>query len=51
MVQSVSSQPSGEALFEYDYVLRLRGEGRLQALRDVMARFPSARLAGAFEPR
>jgi prephenate dehydratase len=51
VLQTVCSQPSGEALFEYDYLMRLRGEGRLQTVREIIGRFPSARLAGAFEPR
>jgi len=45
---TVCTMPTGEALFEYDYVLRLRGAGTLQAVQAALAPYPSARLAGAF---
>ena len=51
VVQTISAQPSCEALFEYDYVLRFRGDGKLPAVRAALEPFKSARLAGAFDPR
>jgi len=51
VVQTISSQGSGEALYEFDYVLRFRGTGTLEEVRAALAPFRSARLAGAFEAR
>jgi len=51
LLQTVSSKASGKALYEYDYLLRLRGAGKLGAVRAAVAPFRSARLAGAFEAR
>ncbi|MDB5729385.1 MAG: pheA [Noviherbaspirillum sp.] len=50
-LQTVSSRPSGKALYEYDYMLRLRGEGTLETVEAVLAGHGSMRLAGAFEAR
>lgn len=50
-LQTVSSRPSGKALYEYDYMLRLRGEGTLEKVKTVLTAFGSMRLAGAFEAR
>lgn len=47
-LQGVSSKASGKALYEYDYLLRFKGTGRLDAIRAALAPFDSARLAGAF---
>jgi prephenate dehydratase len=50
-LRTVSTHPSGEQLYEYDYVLRFLGAGTLGAVRDALARVPRARLAGAYEAR
>lgn len=50
-LQTVYAQASGRRLYEYDYVLRFAGRGALSTVRDVLLRFPAARLAGAFEAR
>ena len=50
-LQTIASEPSGKALYEYDYMLRLRGEGALEIVQAVLAEFSSMRLAGAFEAR
>ncbi len=50
-LHTVSTQPSGENLFEYDYVLRFLGAGSLAAVNEALARVPAARLAGAYEVR
>jgi len=42
---------SGLRLYEYDYMLRLDGIGRLDDVRAALAPFYSARLAGAWEIR
>jgi prephenate dehydratase len=48
---TVYSKISGQALFEYDYTLRLGGSGTLAAIHDELAAFSQARLVGAFEAR
>jgi prephenate dehydratase len=48
---TVYARISGAALFEYDYVFRFGGTGRLAAIRDELAPFKTARLVGAFEAR
>ena len=48
---TVYTRISGAALFEYDYVFRFGGSGRLAAIRDELAAFKTARLVGAFEAR
>src|SRR5207247_7753262 len=48
---TVYSLVSGQALFEYDYVLRFGGSGRLSAIEDELSNFKTARLVGAFEAR
>src|SRR5207249_9463653 len=48
---TVYSLVSGQALFEYDYVLRFGGLGRLSAVKDELSNFKTARLVGAFEAR
>jgi prephenate dehydratase len=50
-IQTVCTQPTGQRLFEFDYVMRLRGTGRLDDVQAALATFPTARLAGAFTPR
>lgn len=50
-LQAVYPRASGEALYEYDYLFRFRGVGSLGSVRAVLARFHSARLAGAWEAR
>jgi prephenate dehydratase len=50
-LQTVSSRPSGKALYEYDYMLKLRGKGMLEKVQVILAEFGSMRLAGAFEAR
>jgi prephenate dehydratase len=51
LIRTVCPQASGHALHEYDYLLRFAGAGRLDAVRAVLGRFGSARLAGAWEAR
>lgn len=51
LLQTISSKASGKALYEYDYMLRFSGAGKLDAVCAAMAPFKSARLAGAFEAR
>ncbi|HLQ36117.1 MAG TPA: prephenate dehydratase domain-containing protein [Chloroflexota bacterium] len=48
---TVYNTVAGQALFEYDYVLRFGGSGRLAAIQDELAPFETARLVGAFESR
>jgi prephenate dehydratase len=48
---TVYARVSGQALFEYDYVLRFGGSGRLGAVQDELGAFKRARLVGAFEAR
>jgi prephenate dehydratase len=48
---TVYNRVSGEVLFEYDYVFRFGGSGRLAAVQDELAPFKTARLVGAFEAR
>jgi prephenate dehydratase len=50
-LHTVSTRPSGQALFEYDYVLRFVGSGTLAGVQEALARVPAARLAGAYEAR
>src|SRR3954453_10148975 len=50
-LHTISTHPSGEQLYEYDYVLRFVGAGTLGAVRQALARVPAARLAGAYEVR
>jgi prephenate dehydratase len=47
-LETIFSTASGRRLYEYDYVMRFRGEGQLAAVKSVVASFPGARLAGAF---
>lgn len=48
---TVYTRISGQALFEYDYVFRFGGSGRLAAVRDELGAFKRSRLVGAFESR
>jgi prephenate dehydratase len=45
---TVSSHATGAALFEYHYLLRFRGAGRLEAVQLALQGFSGMRLAGAF---
>jgi hypothetical protein len=47
-LQAVFPRATGAALYEYDYVFRFWGGGRLDAVQSVLSGFPSARLAGAW---
>jgi hypothetical protein len=47
-LRTVYARPSGERLFEYDYVLALVGAGERRAVEAAVGRFAGARLAGAF---
>lgn len=40
-----------EALYEYDYALTFSGKNELGRIQEALARFPAARLAGAYEVR
>jgi prephenate dehydratase len=51
LLQTISSRATGKALYEYDYMLRFSGAGKLEAVEAALAPFKSARLAGAFEAR
>lgn len=51
LLLTVYQTASGEQLFEYDYVLRFGGEGGLAKVEAALSKFPTARLAGAFEMR
>jgi prephenate dehydratase len=48
---TVYGRISGEGLFEYDYVFRFGGSGRLTGVQDELGAFKRARLVGAFEAR
>lgn len=50
-VQTIYSQATGQALFEYDYNLRLGGAGTLDSVQQALSAFPTARLSGAFQSR
>jgi prephenate dehydratase len=50
-LHTVSTSPSHQQLYEYDYVLRFVGAGSLAAVQAALARTPAARLAGAYEAR
>ena len=51
VIQTLCSQPSGTALFEYDYLIRFRGTGKLAEVQAALGPYKSARLVGAFEAR
>lgn len=48
-LHSTYQSASGVRLYEYDYVLRFGGQGRLSGVQEALSAFPAARLAGAFE--
>ncbi len=50
-LHTVSTSPSRQQLYEYDYVLRFVGAGTMAAVQATLARVPTARLAGAYEAR
>ena len=50
-LHTVSTSPSKQQLYEYDYVLRFVGAGSLAAVQAALVRIPDARLAGAYEAR
>ncbi|MFN4281579.1 MAG: prephenate dehydratase domain-containing protein [Alphaproteobacteria bacterium] len=50
-LQTTYQAPSGERLYEYDYVLRFAGVGALADIKRALEQYPAARLAGAFEMR
>ena len=47
-LHAVFPRATGIALYEYDYLFRFWGSGRLDAVQSALHRFPSARLAGAW---
>lgn len=47
-LETVFDLATGRKLFEYDYVLRFRGSGTLDAVKAAVGGVPGARLAGAF---
>ena len=51
LLRASCPQATGRALYEYDYMLRFSGTGKLSAVRAALACFGSARLAGAWEVR
>jgi prephenate dehydratase len=50
-LQAVYNEPTGLRLYEYDWVLRFGGKGRLSDVKDAVGSFPGARLAGAYQVR
>jgi hypothetical protein len=48
-LRTVYSKHGGARLFEHDYVLAFTGAGQRAPVEQALARFPTARLAGAFE--
>ena len=50
-LRTACPQPIGRALYEFDYMLRFAGTGSLATARESLARFPTARLAGAWDVR
>lgn len=50
-LRSVFTDPSGQRLYEYDYLLWFGGKGQLSAVQHALKAFPAARLAGAYEAR
>jgi prephenate dehydratase len=50
-LQAIYPRSTGQGLYEYDYVFRFRGAGRLDDVCAALARYPSTRLAGAWTPR
>ena len=51
LLRTACPQMVGRALDEFDYMLRFAGAGRLAEIRARLARFTTARLAGAWEVR
>ncbi len=49
LLETIFTSASGKRLFEYDYVMRFRGSGRLAAVQAAVASVSGARLAGAFD--
>lgn len=47
-LHAIFPRATGAALYEYDYMFRFWGSGRLVAVQSVQSRFPSVRLAGAW---
>jgi hypothetical protein len=47
-LHAVFPRATGAALYEYDYVFRFWGKGRLESVERLLSRFPCARLAGAW---
>ncbi|HEY2532566.1 MAG TPA: prephenate dehydratase domain-containing protein [Xanthobacteraceae bacterium] len=47
-LHAICPRATGAALYEYDYLFRFWGSGRLDAVQPVLCRFPSVRLAGAW---
>jgi prephenate dehydratase len=50
-LRTVYAQPSGQHLYEYDYVLAFDGAAERRAAEAVLTAYPSLRLAGAFVAR
>lgn len=50
-LRTAYAQPTGKALFEYDYLLSFLGQGELAAVQQELARIGSARLVAAYEAR
>jgi len=47
-LHAVYPRATGTALYEYDYVFRFWGKGRLEQVQALLARLPAMRLAGAW---
>jgi prephenate dehydratase len=50
-LMSTFSKSTTEKVFEYDYSLLFEGKAELGKIQEIVARFPAARLAGAYEVR
>jgi prephenate dehydratase len=50
-LRTVYARPTGQHLFEYEYVLTFTGLGVLDLIEHAIAPFPTLRLAGAFAAR
>jgi hypothetical protein len=47
-IRTACPQPSGHAIYEYDYMLRFAGQGALEKVQAILEGFAAVRLAGAW---
>lgn len=50
-LRTVYAQPTGRAIFEYDYLLSFLGSGQLAAVQQELSKFSATRLVAAYEAR